>query len=104
MFRLQDANGKFFEQETEIAKLRIFKSNRVFINSSLIILVADGSIDAEEFVTVTTTFGVPEAEAKKSFLTISKVSIVHDVYWTKLLFQYTINQKDIYFTEINLKS
>jgi juvenile hormone diol kinase len=33
---------------------------------------ADGTIDSEEFVIVTSTFGVPAAEAKKSFLTISK--------------------------------
>lgn len=33
---------------------------------------ADGTIDSEEFVIVTSTFGIPEAEAKKSYLTISK--------------------------------
>lgn len=33
---------------------------------------ADGTIDSEEFVIVTSTFGVPVDEAKKSFLTISK--------------------------------
>jgi len=42
----------------------------------IVFYAADGTIDSEEFVIVTSTFGIPEAEAKKSFLTISKVSLI----------------------------
>lgn len=51
---------------------------------------ADGSVDGEEFVQVTVTFGVPEAEAKKAYDTISSSgkTVIDLAAYTKLWSDY----------------